>query len=354
MDTELELELFRGDRQVFHGRFTFGDVLRKVAWQQFGEHSRRGKLRMILSGPADTDVYPGPPEIRHLDPEHGYCRLQVIVDGRPTHQRDLRVIEVFGPVLADELKSLLPKENRWGFRLQRPQPHRLRALIFVAAGLKDLGRPTPEVIGAVDVDPGQRRHQPFTLTPVARAEDELVRPEDLGLDPKQLARLNVLMSTDIHDAFLHRMPLATTMEEGGFLLGRVTRAGEQTHLVEITDVTPAHRSGAGLIHFTFTGESFLEVARHIEERGKSEELLGWYHTHLFGVSVTMGLSAKDEDLHLRTFQRPWQIAALINIQENGRVLRFYGRDDDELREYPQWISDDSGRYRPTGAALGGG
>jgi proteasome lid subunit RPN8/RPN11 len=161
------------------------------------------------------------------------------------------------------------------------------------------------------------------------------------------------MSAEIHGQFLWDMPLASRMEEGGFLLGRVTKASDEAHIVEITHVTPAHRSGAGIIHFTFTGESFLAVARLIEERGQSEDLVGWYHTHLFGVDFSMGLSPIDIDLHLATFQRPWQVAALINIQNGGRILRFYGRDEQKLREYDQWISDDSGRYRPASPALGG-
>ena len=92
-------------------------------------------------------------------------------------------------------------------------------------------------------------------------------------------------------------------------------------------MTPAHRSGAGMVHFTFTGESFLAVAQLLEERGQQEELVGWYHTHLFGIDFDMGLSGIDVDLHLATFQRPWQVAALINIRRGRRILRFYGRGE---------------------------
>ena len=41
----------------------------------------------------------------------------------------------------------------------------------------------------------------------------------------------------------------------------------------------------------------------------------------------MGLSSIDVDLHMATFQRPWQVAALINLRRRSRLLRFYGRGD---------------------------
>ena len=264
-------------------------------------------------------------------------------------------VELLGPVLAEELRHERPGERRWSFRLRQ---RRVTALIVlgekIAEQLTQLGgRPVPEIEGSVDVDPDEVRHQPFTLTQIEHPDEELVRAEDIGLDPDSLDRVNILMPEAIHQRFLKDMELATTMEEGGFLLGKVSRAGEGVHLVEITHVTPAHRSGAGMIHFTFTGESFLAVARLIEERGQSEELVGWYHTHLLGVGIDMGLSSIDVDLHLATFQRPWQVAALINIRKRGRLLRFYGRDDDnDLTEYDVWISDDSGKYRPANPALG--
>ena len=78
----------------------------------------------------------------------------------------------------------------------------------------------------------------------------------------------------------------------------------------------------------------------------------WYALLAIGVAFSMGLSPIDVDLHMATFQRPWQVAALVNVRHQGRVLRFYGRSADGLREYDQWISDDSGKYRPAGHALG--
>ena len=350
----IELELYRGDNQDHVGDYMFAAVLRRAARMQFGDHARRGQVEIVIEGPPDTSAWTGPPEVRNLATESGHCRLRLIHDGGTVEERVLRVVDLLGPALADDLRAMDPVERRWAFRLRS---HRSLTLLFVGGEVSNRisgeVRPAPKIEGAIDVDPGERRHLPFTLTPMAGADEELVSPEDLGLDPDRLGRINVLLPTEIHDQLVRSMPLVTTMEEGGFLLGRVTRAGDRIHLVEITHVTPAHRSGAGLIHFTFTGESFLSVAQLIEARGQSEELVGWYHTHLFNAGK-MGLSAIDVDLHLATFQRPWQLAALINIGTTDRVLRFYGRDDGkDLREYDQWISDDGRTYRPVRTAMGG-
>lgn len=354
---DIDLELFRGEDQQYFGAVELDAVLRKATVRHFGDLARQGKIHLSLEGPSDPEPYPGPPEIRNLAARFGYCKLRVIRDRETVGEERLRIVELFGPVLAEELQEMEPDETHWGFLLRR---RRLLALVLADTLIDNLTgpltgdeRPVPEIKGSVDVDLGEQRHRPFTLTPMAGTDEKLVRPEDLGLELGSLGKINILMSANIHDQFLRQMPLASRIEEGGFLLGRVTKAGDQNHLVEITHVTPAHRSGAGLVHFTFTGESFLAAAQLLEERGQEEELVGWYHTHLFGIDYDMGLSGIDIDLHLATFQRPWQVAALINIRHGQRALRFYGRSDGGLQEYNQWICDDSGRYRPADRTVGG-
>lgn len=351
---DIDLELYRGAEQRYYGVLALRLVLRKAAQHHFGDLARRGQIHLQLEEPADHDPYLGPPELHNLAPWLGHCSLRVTHHGKTVLEDRLPVTELIGPVLAPELLQLEPDEALWGFRLRE---RRLLAFVLTTKNLTGQfagdERPDPEIEGSVEVDLGERRHQPFTLTPLAGADAEQVKPEDLGLSQDQLGKLNILMSAETRDQFLKRMPLTDRMEEGGFLLGRVTKAGDDAHLIEITHVTPAHRSGAGLVHFTFTGESFLAVAQLIEERGQGEDLVGWYHTHLLGVDLGMGLSSIDVDLHLATFQRPWQVAALINIRRGGRILRFYGRGEDGLKEYDQWISDDSGRYRPAARTLDG-
>lgn len=352
----IELVIYQGEQEEHLPRLAIAPVLRTAALRQIGEQARHGKLELRLEEPADDEPWPGPPRLRNLSRKYGHCRLTVLREGTAIREEHLRITELFGPVLADLLGELRPTAEHWGFELRE---RRSGTLVLVTGKLAELltggERPAPEAKGAVDVDPGEPRHRPFTLTPIAAADAEQVEPESLGLDPARLGRINVLMPAAIHDEFLHRMPLSDRMEEGGFLLGRVSTAGPDIHLVEITHVTSAHRSGAGAVHFTFTGDSFLDVARLIAERDRDEMLVGWFHTHLFGMGANneMGLSSIDVDLHLATFQRPWQVAALLNLDRKGRVLRFYGRDDKKLREYDQWIADDSGKYRPADRPVGG-
>ncbi|TCO52882.1 JAB N-terminal domain-containing protein [Actinocrispum wychmicini] len=352
---EVDLEVFRARDKEPYCRYDFASVLRRAALRTFGDMARRGKIELTLEEAEAGGTHPGPPEVRNLVARDGNCVLRLIQDGKTAQEVRLPTVDLVGPVLADELRQVRPGERHWSFRLRQ---RRVTALIVlgdkIAEQLTRLsGRPEPVIEGSMDVDPRKDRHQPFEVTQIEDQDEQLVQPADLGLDPDQLDRVNVLMPAKIHQQLLKDMPLATTMEEGGFLLGRVAKADERTHLVEITHVTPAHRSGAGMIHFTFTGESFLAVHRLIEERGQAEKLVGWYHTHLLGVGIDMGLSSIDEDLHLATFQRPWQVAALINIRKRDRLLRFFGRGDKDLQEYDLWISDDSGGYRPAHPELGG-
>ncbi|MGS2640175.1 JAB N-terminal domain-containing protein [Streptosporangium sp. LJ11] len=350
---ELELELYRGEELTYYTSMEFIGLLQRAALVHFGDVARQGEIQFRIEEPGDPVAYPGPPKIRNLATSCGHCTLRVVQNDHTLHEQRFPVSEFLGPVLAEDMSKLEAEETLWSFRLLR---RRALALLLVTTAIRTLTRherPEPKVEGAVEVDPRERRHRPFTLTQVADADAQVVEPGKLGIPPDELGRLTILMSRDIHRRFVRTMPLSDRMEEGGFMLGRVTKARDDAHLVEVTHITPAHRSGAGMVHFTFTGESFFAAAQLIEERGLGEELLGWYHTHLFGVDHEMGLSSIDIDLHLATFQKQWQVAALLNLSRDGRTLRFYGRGDDGLKEYPQWISDDSGRYRPARHSMGG-
>lgn len=353
---DLNLEVYKGPDPEYVGDYELPQVLRKAAIHRYGEIARRGKLHLQLEeSTADHDVYAGPPQVRNLTERYARCRLRVSQDDRPVSEEEMRLVDLFGPVLAEQLGRRLPEEKLWAFRICRRRAGPIIILSGILANwLSGEERPAPAVEGAMDVKPGEARHQPFTLTPVAPSHTEMVEPEALGLDPEHIGRINVLLSPDVHDLLVHTLPLSHRLEEGGFLLGRVTRAGAEAHLVQVTHVTPAHQSGAGVAHFTFTGDSFLAAAKVIEERDQDELLIGWYHTHLAGIAFDMGLSSIDVDLHLATFHRPWQVAGLISLRRGERVLRFYGRDDKKLREYDQWVSDDSGKYRRVVRAVGRG
>jgi proteasome lid subunit RPN8/RPN11 len=139
-------------------------------------------------------------------------------------------------------------------------------------------------------------------------------------------------------SLVQTFPFSEEIEEGGFLVGEVYRDKDRAggYLAHVTAVIPAERTGASMINFTFTGESFLRISEQLASRGGGEVLLGWYHTHLFPATSKSGLSSVDVELHRSTFRRPWQVAALVNISGGHRVLRFYHGDSDEMSRVPYW------------------
>jgi proteasome lid subunit RPN8/RPN11 len=126
------------------------------------------------------------------------------------------------------------------------------------------------------------------------------------------------------------------IEEGGFLIGHrhVIPGHLERDVLEVTVAVPAQCPDASPSRLTFPGESFLRLSNLLARRGRRELLLGWYHTHLFRASPDLGLSDVDVRFHQAVFQRPWQIAALVNLHASGRVLRIYQRTGDALVEVP--------------------
>jgi hypothetical protein len=299
----------------------------------------------------DPRLVDGPRTIHNLRSQIG--RLGVILSrhGETVLDREFTVRELLGPVLQHVVQQIDPEEQVWGFCLDHP------SLSGVA-----LGRSTPEVEGTMDLNLRESRRS-FTVRKVEEPPVPLVDPGDLGIDVERLGPVTVLMPGEAYD-HLHLMKLSRRLEEGGFLVGKVLRVldpdrkdqeaqqeggnGEEPvaerYLVEITEVTPAEHSGAGALHFTFTGDSFREVNRLLTDSGPDRQLMGWYHTHLFSGQES-GLSAVDVDLHLGTFRQPWQVAGLINLTSEERLLRFYARFGDGVRECEQWVRNERGGYR---------
>lgn len=175
-------------------------------------------------------------------------------------------------------------------------------------------RPVPEP------PPPLRRRGSFTTTP---GED----PEGEPVDPS----VRVYVAEDVRRALAHERAFSLTVEEGGFLFGRVYRDEEspERYLVEITHAVPAEHTGATVRDLTFTPDSFSSMQRRLQAEGSDVRLVGWYHTHLFAATASLGLSRDDDELHVTTFRSPWQIAGLVNLDlardPGGRVLRFYVR-----------------------------
>lgn len=296
----------------------------------------------------DPRLMDGPRTIHNLRSQIGRLGVTISRRGDTVVDREFSVRELLGPVLQHVVQQIDPEEEVWGFCLDHP------SLATVA-----LARSTPEVEGTMDLNLREPRRN-FAIRKVEEPPVPRIDPGDLGIDPACLGPVTVLIPSETYE-HLYLMKLSRRLEEGGFLLGKVRRVlepepaeqdGEESaerYLVEITEVTPAEHAGAGALHFTFTGDSFREVNRLLSA-SEDKQLMGWYHTHLFSGKES-GLSGIDVDLHLGTFRQPWQVAGLVNITSAERLLRFYARFGDGVREVEQWVGDERGRYRLERAAV---
>jgi hypothetical protein len=218
-----------------------------------------------------------------------------------------------------------PEETHWGYSIDGPGLEAIR-----------LVRPAPEVAGEMHLTTGpHQRPRLFNLQEMEPEPPPLLSLRDNGLAAAIGAHpVSVLLSEPVFEAFTSTMTFDDDVEDGGFLAGSVHRDAEnpERYIVDVSAILPAERTGASLLHFTFTGESFLRVSELLAHRGTGEQLVGWYHTHLFPATDEFGLSTIDVELHTSTFRLPWQIAALVNLSRTGRTLRCYALDGAELTQ----------------------
>ena len=118
---------------------------------------------------------------------------------------------------------------------------------------------------------------------------------------------------------------------------------------------PAESTGASLLRFTFTGESFLSLGDLLARRGRDEQVLGWYHTHLFAATRTRAVQGRRPAAHV-SFRRPWQEPALVNLGFRAGSCAGTGRQprpagDDRA---PYWLAAPGRAGRRTGRRADGG
>jgi hypothetical protein len=333
----LQVELFRSDDYVHYGEVALMPLLRAFFEPLIGESLSGARFRLSFLPIGDTVRLPGQPSLINLRASHGYVQVAILRDGQLLYRHPHPVREVIGPQLRDMLTGLEPAETHWGFGI-RGQGMDEVALI----------RPEPENLHSVTIRSGPNRIPVFQLEEVDGPEPPEATLSGLGAHgaPDEEAErpdypVSVVIAEDVRLGFVGTTPFSTEVEEGGFLAGHVFRqAGSKTsYIIEVTAALQAERTGASMFHFTFTGESFLRVSERIHARQRGEQLLGWYHTHLFAATQALGLSSVDVDLHKSTFRRPWQVTALINISDHGRMLRFYRDDGDTMTMAPYWGAD---------------
>jgi len=325
----LGIELYRTDDYVRAGRIGLASLLVPVFEALLGEPLHNVRFRLNFHPIADATELPGPPQVTNLRSSHGFVTVRIIRDGELIYQHPHAVSEIIGRPLQRILSREVPDEQCWGFGVSGPG---LETIV--------LERPAPRLADSVNVSVQRRRPGAFHVKqvldpepPVARLAD-LGVPEDPGSDAAD-APLRVVLATPVHEQLTERMKLSREVEEGGFLLGRLLRDPGGGYLVHVTQAPRAERTGASLLHFTFTGESFLRINKAVADSADGERLVGWYHTHLFPATEGIGLSSIDVELHTGTFLRTWHLAALVNIGASGhRVLRAYNWDGTEIRQAP--------------------
>ncbi|GGK97288.1 hypothetical protein GCM10007964_44440 [Sphaerisporangium melleum] len=332
--------MFRGADLVPAGRVPLEPVLRRFFESQLDQTLSGARIQLLFlperePSPSGSFETTGEFSIANLRPRYGHVQVRVKLDGEVLYQHPHPVSELLGRALRDTLAELAPDERRWGFGLHGPNFER-----------GPLVRPAPQMEHGVQIEVGAHpRGRVFQLEELPPPDPPLRTLAELGADvpgdgPAPAAPVSVVLPQSLYESFVATHPFSSEVEEGGFLAGRVFRdiSGPERHLIELTAIIPAQRTGASMLSFTFTGESFLRVGESLAARREGEQLVGWYHTHLFAPGGGLGLSSVDVRLHRTTFQRPWQVAALVNISGDRRVLRFYRRSDGGMAPAPYWTA----------------
>jgi proteasome lid subunit RPN8/RPN11 len=348
----LEVDLYRGDDHARCQRIPLVPLLRPIFERLLGLPLTDAQFRFIFLPVPDDPVLRGHPVMVNLRSGHGYAQVFIVRDKVILYQHPHSMTEIVALPLQELMARQEPEERRWDF-----------GIVGLDAGQPALVRPRREVAMSIGL-PGQRpSRRMFHVEEVQAPDPPLAALAELGVDDSDPARdidappgdpedaitedeaapghaaVGVVLSRTAYQAF-ESMPLSSEVEEGGFLVGHVygNKADNDRYLVTITEVVRAERTGASLLHFTFTGDSFTRISEVIAQRGRDEQLVGWYHSHLFPATSELGLSSIDVDLHAGTFHQPWQIAGLINLAQGERVSRFYARDGGLLTEMPVWVS----------------
>ncbi len=316
----VEIDLYRTDDYVRAGRVMLLPLLTRVFEGVLGRSLTGSTFELVFLPIADDRRPAGQPSVVNLNARHGYIQVRILQNGHMLYQHPHAVREIIGRPLQLLLRRRVPTERHWGYGFRGPGLDKVT-----------LVRPTPVVDGLIGATTGPRRARVFHLEEVKEPEPptaslaDLAADVDADADVSSGSPVRVVVRAPVAEVLTAATAFSTEVEEGGFLAGHVYCDADRPggYLVEITEVIAAERTGASLLHFTFTGESFLRMNERLAVRGQNERLVGWYHTHLFPATSTVGLSSVDVELHTTTFMRPWQIAGLVNIDQGSRLLRFY-------------------------------
>jgi len=336
----VQVELFRSADYEGPEHLPLAPVLREVFEGILRRPLPHAQFLLSLRAVDDSEPLPGQPTLVNLRGSHGYAQVSIFEQGVLIYQHPHTVREIVAEPLQKHLRNVFPEVDHWGFGLVGP-------------GLENLAmiRPTPTVAGRVDIPSTPRRRRgahveelPDPEPPVATLAGLHVAdpglPRGGPIDDLESEPVAVVLGEFTYRA-LATYDFSPDVEEGGFVIGHRHADGDHPgrDLLEVTAIVPAQSTGASLLRFTFTGESFLRLGDLLADRDQNEQILGWYHTHLFAATPAFGLSTVDVKLHTSTFRRSWQVAMLLNLEEDSRVLRFYRSDGDGLAEAPFWVAE---------------
>ena len=326
-----EVELFKTDDYHPVGKIPLGPLLQTVFEPLVGKSLADSRFQLRFHAVPDASELAGKPLVVNLKASHGYVSVRIVDQGRILYQHPHSVREVVAAPLRKILIEHDPEATHWGFGVTAP-------------GLEDLPlvRPVPVVDHQVDIAVNADRPRRFHVEQVAEPEPPTATLSELGVDGEigPGDRVGVVVDEHVYAELTTHIRFSPDVEEGGFLTGRVYRADghPRCYVVMITAAVRAERTGASLLRFTFTGESFLRMGQRLDSGPDEDQLVGWYHTHLFPASSELGLSTIDDELHTTTFRQPWQVAGLVNIDRDHRVLRFYQADGTEMVTAPYWVT----------------
>jgi len=145
----------------------------------------------------------------------------------------------------------------------------------------------------------------------------------------------VFIPARLYAELRRNLTLSQKNEEGGYVLGNVYRLPGSPEKeddpdfrwqVEVTDLLMAEDTIGTPVMLLFTGDTWSKVSRRRDREFSERRLVGWFHTHVFPASDSFGLSGLDQDMQAWYLPKPWQVAILLNLENEGeRTVRCYQR-----------------------------